>query len=271
MLGKLIKYDLKSLGRLILPLFAVLIGSSVALRIVIEVFGGQTNIDGSIASVISSIFSVVIGLVYALSLTASIFGVYVIIAMNYHKSLMSDRGYFYLTLPVTHDMHLVSKLLSGAAFIIISAVVFVLSFIPLFLGNVDLPDILEGLSDIWEVIQEYVLAKNGVLILILWAIVILFGTQIMIFFCITIGQLMSNHRILGAFLAFIGHLILSRTISSVMSVNSLSAFNSKIYDVASVGEAFSAFLLRLIIYYIIIYAIEYVATRFVLKNKLNIE
>ena len=131
--------------------------------------------------------------------------------------------------------------------------------------------ILEGLNDIWEVIQEYVLVKNGVLILILWAIVILFGSQIMIFFCITIGQLMSNHRILGAFLAFIGHLILSRTISSCLSVGSLYAYSSKIYDVASVGEAFSDLLLRIIVYYVIIYAIEYVATRFVLKNRLNIE
>ncbi|MBO4679634.1 MAG: hypothetical protein J5626_08185, partial [Lachnospiraceae bacterium] len=122
MLGKLIKYDLKSLGRLIVPLFAVLVGSSVALRICIELFG-NTNGNEGIASLISSILSVVVALVYAMSLTASIFGVYVIIAMNYHKSLMSDKGYFYLTLPVSHDSHLVSKLLSGAIFIIISMVV----------------------------------------------------------------------------------------------------------------------------------------------------
>ena len=270
MLGKLIKYDLKSLGRLIVPLFAVLVGSSVALRICIELFG-NTNGNEGIASLISSILSVVVALVYAMSLTASIFGVYVIIAMNYHKSLMSDKGYFYLTLPVSHDSHLVSKLLSGAIFIIISMVVFVISFLPLFLGNIDLPDLLDGLKDIWDLMRQYVLAKNGVLIMCLWAIVVLFGTQIMIFFCITVGQLWSNHRILGAFLAFIGHLILSKTISSVLSVNKLNAFNSELFDLASVGEVFSAILLRLIIYYLIIYAIEYVITRFVLKNKLNIE
>ena len=270
MLGKLIKYDLKSLGRLIVPLFAVLVGSSVALRICIELFG-NTNGNEGIASLISSILSVVVALVYAMSLTASIFGVYVIIAMNYHRSLMSDKGYFYLTLPVSHDSHLISKLLSGAIFILISMVVFVISFLPLFIGNIALPDILDGLKDVWDLIRQYMLAKNGVLIICLWALVVLFGTQIMIFFCITVGQLLSGHRILGAFLAFIGHLILSRTIASAMSVNQLSAFNSKIFDMASVGEVFSSLLLRMIIYYIIIYVIEYVVTRFVLKNKLNIE
>ena len=270
MLGKLIKYDLKSLGRLIVPLFAVLVGSSVALRICIELFGSNNGNEG-IASLISSILSVVVALVYAMSLMASIFGVYVIIAMNYHRSLMSDKGYFYLTLPVSHDSHLISKLLSGALFIIVSMVVFVISFLPLFIGNIALPDILDGFKDIWDLIRQYLLAKNGVLIICLWSLVVLFGTQIMIFFCITVGQLLSGHRILGAFLAFIGHLILSRTISSVLSVNQLSAFSSKIYDLSSVGEVFSLILLRLIIYYIVIYAIEYVITRLVLKYKLNIE
>ena len=269
MLGKLIKYDLKSLGRLIVPLFAVLLGSSIALRICIELFGGS-SVDG-IAGLVSQILSVVVGVVYAISLTASIFGVYVIIAMNYHKSLMSDKGYFYLTLPVSHDSHLVSKLLSGAIFIIISIAVFVISFVPLFVGNVALPDVLDFIGEFWDFIKQYLLAKNGILILCLWAIVVLFGTQIMIFFCITVGQLMSGHRVLGAFLAFIGHLILSRTLSSALSVSQLNTFSSKIYDLTEVGEVFSSLLLRMIIYYIIIYAIEYVVTRLVLKNRLNIE
>ena len=270
MLGKLIKYDLKSLGRLIVPLFAVLVGSSVALRICIELFGNTNGNEGN-ASLISSIISGVIALVYVMSLMASIFGVYVIIAMNYHKSLMSDKGYFYLTLPVSHDSHLISKLLGGAAFILISMAVFVISFIPLFIGNVALPDILDFLGDFWDVIKTYVLAKNGILILCLWALVALFGTQIMIFFCITVGQLFSRHRILGAFLAFIGHLIFSRTVSTIMSAGQYRRVSGTISEVSEIGVVFSDVILRMIIYYLIIYVAEYFVTRYVLKHKLNIE
>jgi len=270
MLGKLIKYDLKSLGRLILPLFAVLVGSSIALRICIEAFGNINGNEG-VLSVVSSILSVVVALVYVVSLMGCIFGVYVIISMNYHKSLMSDRGYFYLTLPVSHDSHLISKLLSGALFILISMAVFVISFLPLFIGNIALPDILDFLSEFWDFVKQFVLAKNGVLIITLWAVIVLFGSQIMIFFCITVGQLMSGHRILGAFLAFIGHLLLSRTVSSILSVGGYKNISMEIFDLDAIGEVFSGLLLRMIIYYLIIYVIEYFITRFVMKNKLNIE
>lgn len=267
MLGKLIKYDLKALSRFVLPLFAVLIGSSIALRICVEIF----KFDGAGSNIIASILVFVIAFVYVISLLGCGFAVYIMIALNYHKSLMSDRGYFYLTLPVTHDMHLISKLLAGAAVIILSAVAFVVSFLPLFVGNIALPDILEFISDGWELIRTYMLAKNGVLIIILTVFVALFGSQIVIFFCITLGQLMPNHRILGAFLAFIGHLILSRTISSIFASIGFKNTLIDIYDMDILAETLSSVLLTTIIYYVVIYAIEYVATRMVLKYKLNIE
>ena len=270
MLGKLFKYDLKSLGRFIFPLYAVLFGSAVALRIFFELFGNGVDANGASAFVYRLLGSV-IAIVYALAILASIFGVYVVIAINYHKSLMSDRGYFYLTLPVSHDMHLVSKLLAGALLILLSAVVFMLSFLPLFIGNIQLPDIISVLNEVWETIRELFLSKNAWLIMTFLALGYLFGIQILIFFCITVGQLIPNHRILGAFLAFIAHTILSRSIAGIFASAGLERLNISVFDMSLVSEALSGIILRSIIYYLIIYVIEYLITRFVMKHKLNIE
>ena len=270
MLGKLFKYDLKSLGRFIFPLYAVLFGSAIAVRLFLELFGNGADSQGA-ASFVYTLLGSVIAIVYFLSIVASIFGVYVVIAINYHKSLMSDRGYFYLTLPVSHDMHLISKLLAGALLVLLSAAVFVLSFLPFIIGNVRLPEILDVLGKVWETIRELFLSKNAWLILTLLAIVYLFGIQILIFFCITVGQLILNHRVLGAFLAFIAHMILSRSIGGIFAAAGLERLDIEIFDMAAVGEALSGILLRSIIYYLIIYAVEYVITRFVMKHKLNIE
>ena len=267
MLGKLIKYDIKALSRLTLPLFAVLIGSSAALRICLEIFTSA----GARDNIIASIITFVVAFVYIISLLGCGFAVYVIIAINYHKSLMSDKGYFYLTLPVTHDMHLVSKLLSGALVILLGAVAFIVSFVPMFIGNVALPDILDFIKEAWDAISTYVLAKNGVLILILSALVVLFGTQIMIYFCITVGQLLPRHRILGAFIAFIFHMVLSRTLSSAFAAAGFKQSMFEVFDADVLAETFSSMILTSIVYYLIIYIIEYFVTRFVLKHKLNIE
>ncbi|MBR6309355.1 MAG: hypothetical protein IKR39_12195 [Lachnospiraceae bacterium] len=266
MLGKLIKYDLKALCRYVLPLFAVLIGSSIALRICLEIFG----FEGAGNNVFVSIIVFVVAFVYVISLLGCGFAVYIIISINYYKSLMSDRGYFYLTLPVTHDMHLVSKLLSGALVIVLAAVAFILSFLPLFVGNIALPDILKFVGDIWDLIRTYLLDKNGVLIIILTVLVALFGTQIVIYFCITVGQLIPRHRILGAFLALIGHTILSRTIAAIFTATGFKSLGN-LYTIDIMAATFSDIILATISYYLIIYAIEYVVTRLVLKYKLNIE
>ena len=84
MLGKLFKYDLKSLGRFIFPLYAVLFGSAVALRIFFELFGNGVDSNGA-ASFVYRLLGSVIAIIYALAILASIFGVYVVIAINYHK------------------------------------------------------------------------------------------------------------------------------------------------------------------------------------------
>ena len=270
MLGKLFKYDIKSLGRFIFPLYAVLFGSAIAVRIFFEFFGSGADASGAAAFVYKLIGSVV-AIVYCLAIMASIFGVYVVIAINYNKSLMSDRGYFYLTLPVSHDMHLVGKLLAGAVLILLSVIVFVLSFLPFFIGNIHLPDVLKVLTEVWDTIRELFLSKNAWLILTLMAIVCLFGVQILIFFCITVGQLMPGHRILGAFLAFIVHTIFSRTIAGIFASVGLERLDFNVFDMDVIGEALSGILLRSIIYYLIIYVVEYIITRYVMKNKLNIE
>lgn len=264
MLGKMIKYDLKALSRYLLPLYAVLIGSSVGLRICIEISSGFGT------SALGVIISALFGFTYFLSIFATIGGLFIILAIHYNKSLLTEQGYFFLTLPVSFDAHLLGKILSGAVFSLASVLAVFVSSLPMLLGNVELPEIVRFLSDVLDFVREMFMQKYGVLIVIFWLINGLIGTQIMIYFCITVGSLFKRRKTFGAFLVFLGQSLVTNILSACLSVNRFTNIRA-VSAMFNENAAISTLVLESSIFYFVIFALEYFGARAVLKNKLNLE
>lgn len=133
MLGKILKYDLKSMGKSLFPLYAGLFGLVIILKImsfITESFPAFNFVYN-----IMFIFFIII-------VIGGLFYTFFISVMRYYKNLYSDEGYLTHTLPVKSGSLLFSKVLSSCLFIILSVIVSFVSIMIVF-GFNDVLDILK--------------------------------------------------------------------------------------------------------------------------------
>ena len=118
MLGKLMKYEIKSCGRIFFPFYIV--------TLVFSILGGLfINFDNGVHD-----FTLVylIGTLAAFGLfIAAIVLTIVLIVQRFNKSLLGDEGYLMFTLPVRNEALVLSKFLTSLLFIIFTVIVSIVS------------------------------------------------------------------------------------------------------------------------------------------------
>ena len=103
MLGKLIKYDLKALAKILAPLWGVLLVMGLIFGISI-----RSNLDGIGNTMI------VFSLVVIIAVIVAIFVMNVIIVIQrFWNGLLQEEGYLMFTLPVTTRSLILSKVISA--------------------------------------------------------------------------------------------------------------------------------------------------------------
>ena len=146
MLGKLIKYDLKALAKILAPLWGVLLVMGIIFGISI-----RSNLEGIGNTMI------VFSLVVIVAVIVAIFVVNVIIVIQrFWKGLLQEEGYLMFTLPVTTRSLILSKVIS--ALIISCGTAFVI-----FLLGVEIIAVVSLLSSIYHVYAAMVIGQlsNG--------------------------------------------------------------------------------------------------------------
>ncbi len=128
MLGKLLKYDMRSMRRYVLPLVlatpVVAILGSLALRFTLAVLISEPN--SPLSNVITMTASVFIA-VSVIAVAASPVIAVICIMMHFYRSLYTDEGYLTFTLPLKTHQILDSKIISGFFWGIISSLSFLVS------------------------------------------------------------------------------------------------------------------------------------------------
>ena len=112
MLGKVLKYDLKAVCRYLIPLYAVLLG----LGIMVRLLGFFDNI--SIIAIICGLMIVALVLVSVFSFVLT--GIFSV--KHYLENLFKDEGYLTHTLPVKKGTLLVSKVLVSLITLILTGI-----------------------------------------------------------------------------------------------------------------------------------------------------
>lgn len=157
MLKKLIKYDMKSLSRILLPVqlgviaAAVLGGAFLALTIL--VFG---NSPEGVWPVITGFLMGLYFFLFALALAGAAVVTIVFIAMRFYKSLMGDEGYLTFTLPTTAGKILFSKVVTGVIWIVLSTIAVCIAIAAVFLiGLAGSPEFYQGIGRLFtDVLPE---------------------------------------------------------------------------------------------------------------------
>lgn len=205
MLGKLMKYDLRSGIRT----FA-LIWIGLAALAAINGLTLRIAFDGDIQSKLANIIITVLPMVLLVALYVAM-GIFMLVFIinRFYKGLLGDEGYLMFTLPVSVSEHIGSKLLTSMIFQIGSFAVAVLSggLLLAVLAPANLREITAAVRDMTDYLAEnplpagtgWLIAEFAVYMLIAAAVTIL-----QIYTAISIGHLAKKNRGWFALLAYVG-------------------------------------------------------------------
>ena len=282
MLGKLLKYELKSTSRMMGVLYlAVLVVAAVVGFIARGMILGATQ-GNAIAVVIS-------GLIYALLIMALMIVTIVMILQRFYKNLLKGEGYLMHTLPVPTWMLVASKVISSLIWILLSIAVLIVSVFVIVLTGMLGNGLLMANDIDWSAIDWSSIFKfwregiGEVIMTIVTAIVQIVRIVLLVYTAMAIGAAAKSHKVFYSVLTFIIILIIMGIIGTVANISFIDIFSSS----ASVNDAGSqaaieagngldiagyiGFLAKQCITDAIYSVIFFFTTTWFLKNKLNLE
>lgn len=268
MLGKLMKYELRATSRTMLPL--------LLLTLLLSVFTRMTSavVQSGHSKFITVINTLLILAFFLALIGTAVFSV-VLMVVRFRNNLMTDEGYLMFTLPVSVHQLLWSKLLVSMLWFIavfcVDALALVLTVYEdgMFAG---LPEFVRTLFD--SVNREYMV--NGALYMLelLGVLLVSMVTACLMFYApIAIGNSFATHKTLLSVVFYF-------VIQTVLQIVTLFGFSASVELVTPLltpaildSTIKTAHLLftSLFVYELVIVAILYVLTWFMLRKKLNLQ
>lgn len=268
MLGKLLKYETKATARVFLPLYAALLVFAVINRMFMSI-NNSTNVSNTFVNISTGISM----FLYVFIIIAIFVLTFVVMIQRFYKNLLTDEGYLMFTLPVKPWLHIVSKLMVSIMWDIVS-VIFTIISVLILAGDKEMftgfPQAIKiAMSEIYA---EFNIAGYDFILRIgfLMLLSLIVGT-LMIYASIAIGQLISKHKLLGAFGAFLllntaSQIIVTTAISIAAAVKPNTWF-STVSPKAILNMLFNGGLVLNLIF-----AFTYfIITNYILSHKLNLD
>ena len=148
-MGKIMKYEFRSMFRLFIPMWLGLLILSVVNRFTTNLQFGNDKLLNFFVGL--ALFLYVVGII------AVIIVAYIFIVLRFYKGLLKDEGYLTMTLPVSLDSILWGKALAAWILMVLTTLVCLVSAGILLLANVNLRD----LAAVWEQTVTYFGSAGG--------------------------------------------------------------------------------------------------------------
>ena len=190
---KLIRFEFRSTGRIMLGLYLALIILSLINRVTSE-FGMMNTYELTL----TSLSSVILMALYVICAGAMLLFTIVMVVIRFWRNLLENQGYLMHTLPVRTRDHIISKMLVAFVWLIVSFLVFLISIWILTWHNVDLTYIGHQFVSF---LGEMFAVKGSVLFFILGLVIVIvsiFAELLKLYASMAIGQTFREHRILGS-------------------------------------------------------------------------
>jgi hypothetical protein len=271
-MGKLIKYDLKSMLRSFAPLWIAFLAVAIINRLTMSIPTGLENMSVSLYTIISGLMMM---LYVIMILGINTIGL-VLVVQRFYNGLLKDEGYLMFTLPVAVWKHISSKGITAAAIILANALISFLTVFILAAGDELFAGIRMGLD--W-------MAENGInsglLITLVCILVIanIIKSVCHIYVSMALGHLAAKHRVgwsIGSFIAI--SMLISMLGSIIILIASrlaggtwiMSVFEGLSENVKSDGYLLAWFGVAMVAT-LVQMATFYVVTERIMSNKLNLE
>ena len=266
MLKRLMKYEIKATGRMLLPLYGVLIAFAIINKIF---FFGSASLNNVTSEFLGGIPAAISIFAYGCIMAAVFIVTLFIIIQRFYKNLLGDEGYLMNTLPVAPWQNISSKLIVAMFWTIISGFIAMFSiFIMVF--NVEVFS--RFFSELWKFLS-YPYSQFGLNPYILGIEIIICGLLqlsmniLMIYSSISLGHLFNKRKILCSFGSFIILNFIMNLLASIIGLTYTKTFSN-------ISEPFAMIhgvVLRGIAINLIFFVIYFIITNYIIKNKLNLE
>lgn len=265
MIGKLIKYEIKSSILLMSAIWASVIASSVL--VMITGFVSKSASNGGLGGIIKMLFTIP-KVLYFLIIGVLVIGTIAIVINRFYNGLLKDEGYFVHTLPVPTWELIASKAITAICYILVSGLACVLSLCIIgVLGGPDIPCIL---SNLWSVITT---PKTLLLVFeaILLGILALLATIYEIYASLALGQLSNEHRGIFSIVSYIGINIIG-TVLIVLAVIAEDTFHlTYMLDGLNNFQAGQIIIVGLFLIEAALIVVYHLITEQILRKKLNLQ
>ncbi|MBQ6428295.1 MAG: hypothetical protein IJK03_05915 [Oscillospiraceae bacterium] len=274
MLGKLMKYDLRSCVRKFWMLWAGLGALAILNGFTINHVLNNNSFEGFLAfllGVLPLILFFILGVATAILIL-------VFICDRFYKGLLGDEGYLAFTLPVSSAEHIASKALVSLILVVISGVVVMISAFLLFSVG-DWTNFSSFLASVAQGIREISWPKGTGGLVVEMILFILAGSlaqTLHIYLAIAIGHLAKKHRVAYAILAYIGINIVLSMIANIIGSHGFKFLENLSFYIDSSGfhgSLRSALITgaSLIFSQLVLCAAYFFGTKVILDRRLNLE
>lgn len=265
MLSKLLRYDFTSMLRTFVPMWVLILITSLFSRLVFTT-GFQTS--GNISFATDSLTT----MVYAISnllLMALFIGTYVLcivlIIQRFYRGLLGDEGYLMFTLPVKSWQLVLSKLISATSIVILSALV--ACAVALLYYASYLQDLSALIRDAFSLDASFYYV-----LLLICGLLFITSSITQVYFSMAVGHLFRKHRIATAVIAYIIlNTVTSYTVGVWIETIPLEAWMSVASEQGNYGFAIYSVVVHTILINGIKTVLFFVGTVFILDKRLNLE
>lgn len=266
MLGKLLKYELKSTSRLMGVLYLAVLIVAAIVGFLARGTIWQATQGNAIAVVVS-------GLIYTLLIMTLMIVTVVMILQRFYKNLLKGEGYLMHTLPVPTWMLVASKTISSLIWVLLSIITLIVSVFVL--DWCSLP-----WGDFFKFFQE---SAGEIILTIVTAVIQIVRIILLVYTAMAIGAAAKRHKVFYSVLTFIVILIIIAIIGTLTNFNLIEMLNgSMAVDNAGIGVHADAGKGMVVAGYVKLLAgqcitdaiysvIFFFVTTWFLKNKLNLE
>ena len=275
MLGKLLKYEMKSTSRFMWIIYGAVIVVGIIAGILLRLdiaLGSAGYEDGVIsaqtADTIQMILTFITFSIYFLLLIAMEVLTMVMIVMRFWKNMFGSEGYLMHTLPVPSWMLVTSKLIIAVLWELMAAVTALISgsFILGISGL--LREIFSGVS-----IREFLDSFTEIGLRLepgKWIFIIIFAALagiLQFYFAMSLGNLANKNKILYSVLSFLGINIAVSIVSGIIQFARMMIMQNAL----STGAVFSILGWPTLILYAVLAIGFFFGTYMIMENKLNLE
>ena len=265
MLRKLMKHEFRATGRVMGPLFGLLLIAAIAARFSVGVLlESSARFLNMLGGLFTTAFVIAIVGVCVMSL--------VLMINRFRTNLLGDEGYIMFTLPASVHQQIWSKLIVSAVWFIATGLAVVAAGFILVAQQGFWLEIRRGFAEIFRHLTAYY-AFNGTAFLFELLALIFVGCCVLcleFYAAMAIGHSFAAHKVLYSVLSFLG----LQFVMQLLSGGILVGTNYDILVVALPSDgvlAMHSVMLTMIVSTAVFGAIYYVITTMFLKKRLNLE